>query len=402
MDAETQHTEPDDTPNVEENDETWIALSDPDMSMLELHSVTEALKSPRLSQGPLVERFESEFADYLGRTYAVAVTSGTIGAVLALKAMGIGPGDEVIASPYSWHQIAHAIVHVGATPVLVDMNYWSGCIEPAKVAEKITPKTKAVIAGNINGHPADWTKLREIADAHGIKLIEDSTEAIGSRYLGKLVGSFGDVAIFDFSQPSALVCGEGGMVVTSDPHLATELRYLRNRALEDRFSISVGARVPLQGAMSDLAASLGLAQIERLDEILARRKRVEAYYLESFQTFEGIKPPYLAPDIDEVHWFLYVVHLGKRFERAARDQIIEDMETEKVETVAYCPRPMHLQYHYGQLGYHKTQFPLVERIADRAVALPFHGHLTDDTVEFIVATMKDSSINIGAGAAIYL
>lgn len=382
-------------------DDSWIALSDPDISTLELQAVTDVLKSPRLSQGPRVEAFETEFADYVGRSYAIAVASGTVGALLALKAMGIGPGDEVIASPYSWHQVAHAIVHAGAAPVLCEMNYWSGCIEPARAAEKVTERTRAIIAGNINGHPADWRKLRELADAHGLRLIEDSTEAIGSRYLGQLVGSFGDVAVFDFSQPGALVCGEGGMLVTDDPQLASELRYLRNRALDERFSISIGARVPLQAAMSDVNAALGLAQLERVDEILARRKRVESHYREHIESFEGIKPPYLAPDIDEVHWFLYVVHLGKRFERAARDQIVEDMETERIEAAAYC-RPLHLQYHYTGLGYRKTQFPLVERIADRAVALPFHGHLSYDTVKFIVETMKDSSVNVGAGAAIYL
>jgi len=379
----------------------WIALSDPDVSSKELKTVTDVLKSPRLSQGPVVEAFESEFAAYVGRSYAIAVSSGTVGTLLALRAMGVGAGDEVIASPYSWHQVAHAVVHAGATPVLCEMNYWSGCIEPARAAERLTERTRAIIAGNINGHPADWRKLREVADGADVRLIEDSTEAIGSRYTGKLVGSFGDVAVFDFSQPSALVCGEGGMLVTDDPELASELRYLRNRALDDRFSISIGARVPLQASMSDLNAALGLTQLERLDEILARRKRVEAHYLEHIQAFEGIKPPYLAPDIDEVHWFLYVVHLGKRFERAARDQIIEDLETECVEAVPYC-RPLHLQYLYAQLGYRKTQFPLVERIADRAVALPFHGHLTNDTVKFIVKAMKDSSVNVGAGAAIYL
>lgn len=389
------------TPATDDDEGVWIALSDPDVSMRELKAVTGVLKSSRLSQGPVVEAFESEFASYLGRSYAIAVASGTVGTLLALRAMGIGVGDEVIASPYSWHQVAHAVVHAGATPVLCEMNYWSGCIEPARVAELLTARTRAIIAGNINGHPADWRRLREIASGAAVRLIEDSTEAIGSRYTGKLVGTFGDVAVFDFAQPSALVCGEGGMLVTDDPGLASELRYLRNRTLDDRFSISIGARVPLQASMSDLSASLGLAQLERLDEILARRKRVEAHYLEHIQAFEGIKPPYLAPDIDEIHWFLYVVHLGKRFERAARDQIVEDLETECVEAVPYC-RPLHLQYHYAQLGYHKTQFPLVERIADRAVALPFHGHLTNDTVKFIVKTMKDSSVNVGAGAAIYL
>lgn len=381
--------------------EDWIRLTDPDITPSEMQAVLTALRTSRLSQGPLTEQFEAAFADYLGRTYGVAVSSGTAGLALVLRALDIGPGDEVIASPYSWHQIAHAITLVGAQPVFVDMDYWSGTIQADKVAAKITLRTKAILAGNTNGHPAPWNALRELADSRGLRLIEDSTEAIGSRYRGRLTGSFGDFSIFDFSQPSALVCGEGGMIVTDDPVLASELHYLRSHSLDDRFSVSVGSRVPGHSNLSDLAASLGLAQLERLDEILAQRKVVEGYYLDHIQAFEGIKPPYLGTDVDEVHWFLYVVHLGTRFTRSARNQIVEDMATEKVEAAAYC-NPMHTQFHYGRLGFKRGDFLVTEKIADRSIALPFHGHLTDEEVMFIVSTAKDSSINIGAGAAIYL
>lgn len=386
--------------DAEPDNDEWIALSDPDMSMKEIDAVSAVLKSSRVSSGPAVEAFESEFAAYVGRAYAVAVSSGTLATLLALKALRIGAGDEVIASAYGWHQVAHAIALAGATPVLADIDYWSGCLSPARAAEKVTDKTRAILAGNANGHPAAWNKLREIAAERGIVLIEDSTEAIGSRYLGRLVGSFGDLAVFDFSQPGALVCGEGGMVVTDDPGLASELRYLRNRSLADRFSVSVGSRVPLQATMSDISAALGLAQLERIDVILARRKQVESYYREHIMSFEGIKPPYLAPDVDEVHWFVYLVHLGTRFTRSGRNQIVDDLETELIEAAGYC-QPLHLQYHYGELGYRKTQLPMTEKIADRSVALPFHGHLSSEQVKFIVKTMKDSSSNVGAGAAIY-
>lgn len=385
---------------AEPADDGWIALSDPDMSLREIDAVSGVLKSSRVSAGPAVEAFESEFAAYVGRTYSVAVSSGTLGTLLALEAMRIGPGDEVIASSYGWHQVAHAIVLAGATPVLADIDYWSGCLSPSLAVEKVTERTCAILAGNANGHPADWTELRQIAVDRGIALIEDSTEAIGSRYLGRMVGSFGDLAIFDFSQPSALVCGEGGMVVTDDPDLASELRYLRGRTLVDRFSISVGSRVPLQATMSDLSAALGLAQLERIDVTLARRKKVESYYREHIMSFEGIEPPHLATDVDEVHWFVYLVHLGTRFTRSARNQIVDDLETESIEAVGYC-QPLHLQYHYGKLGYSKNQLPMTEKIADRAVALPFHGNLSSEQVRHIVKTMKDSSRNVGAGAATY-
>jgi perosamine synthetase len=378
----------------------WLALSDPDMCTEELEAVIMTLRSSRLSAGPQVEGFEKAFAHWLDRKHAAAVASGTMGLCLALKVMDIGPGDEVLTSAYAWHQIAHAITIVGATPILVDIDYWSGCIEPTKIADRITPRTKAILASNVNGHPADWQALRALADEHGLRLIEDSTEAIGSRYQGKLTGNFGDVAIFDFSQPSALCCGQGGMVVTDDPHLASELAYLRERRLSDRQSVSVGSRVPWQASMSDLDAAVGLVQLKRIDEILARRKEVEHWYHEQIQTFEGIKPPYLAEHIDEVHWMLYKIHLGKRFTGSARNQIIEDMDTNAVECAIYCS-PLHQQFYYQQLGWKRGQLNNTERIADRSLVLPFHGHLTADQVRYIVKTLKDASLNIGAGAAIY-
>jgi len=378
----------------------WLWLSEPDGSALETELVSAALRSPRWSAGAMVERFEAHFARRLGRAHAVAVGSGTQGTWLALRALGIGPGDEVICSTYGWHQVAHAIALAGATPVFADIDYWSGCLDPVRAAARIGPGTRAVLAANVNGHPAAWAALRALADEHGIALIEDSTEAIGSVTQGRLVGSFGDLAVFDFSHPSALLTGEGGMVVTDDAALASELRYLRGRTLTDRHSVSIGARVPLQSAMGEPTAALGLAQLARLDEILQRRKAVEASYLQQMLGFEGIKPPYVAPGVDEVHWMLYVVHLGKRFTASACAQIVEDLATECIEAALYC-QPLHQQHHYRQQGWVRGALPLAERIADRALALPLHAGLTPEHVEFVVKTLKDSSINVGAGAAIY-
>lgn len=381
-------------------DQGWIPLSDPDISQLELDAVRDALTSPRLSQGPLVAEFETAFAAYTDRRHGVATASGTLGLLLALKAMGIGPGDEVIASPYSWHQIAHAIALAGATPVFADIEYWSGTLAPDKVVAKITPHTRAILAGNTNGHPAPWEALREIATNHGLRLIEDSTEAIGSTYQGRRVGGFGDCAVFDFSQPSALTCGEGGMVVTDDAELASKLRYQRTRKTDERFSVVIGGNVPYQAGMSELSAALGLTQLQRIDQILDRRKNVEQIYYDFVKSFEGIKDPYIGPDVTEVHWFLYLVHLGTRFSKSSRDAIVNDLHTEKIESAAYC-QPQHLQAFYTQLGYRKGDFKVTEKVADRIIALPFHAHVNEAQVGFIVQTAKDASINIGAGAAIY-
>ncbi len=377
-----------------------ILLSDPDISLFELDFVSATLKSPRLSLGPMVESFEAAFASHIGRNHAVAVQSGTMGVLLGLMASGIGEGDEVMASPYSWHQVAHAIALVGAKPVFSDIDYWSGTLDPARIEAGITPATRAILVGNTNGHPASWDTFKEIVAKWGLLLIEDSTEAIGSVYKGKQVGSFGDFSVFDFSQPGPLICGEGGMIVTDDQDLARKIRQIRNRRMDERFSVVVGGQPSFHAPMSDLSASLGIAQLTRIDEILERRKMVEESYYDHVRAFEGIKDPYVATDVDEVHWFLYLVHLGTRFSKSSRDAIITDLHTEEIEAAAYC-QPIHLQPFYHEIGYRKGNYFVTEKVADRVLALPFHGHLNEDQVGFIVKTAKDASLNVGAGSAIY-
>ena len=379
---------------------TWLPLCDPDVSEIELEAVRDVLVSPRISAGPVVEAFEAEFAQYLGRKHAIAVASGEIGLLLTLQSLAIGAGDEVIASSHSFRETAHAIALTGARPVFADIDYWAGTIAPDKVAACLTERTRAILAANANGHPAPWAPLRELANGAGVPLLEDSTEAIGSIYKGARVGSFGDCSIFDFSQPGALICGEAGMIVTDDDDRAAAIRKSRSRRIDERASVVIGAVAPLQAQLSDLAAALGLAQLRRLDVLLARRKRVESYYFDYLRSFEGIKDPYIAPEVDEVHWFLYVVHLGTRFSRSSRDSIVDDLRTEQIELAAYS-QPLHLQRLYFDMGYRRGDFFVTEKVADRAVALPFHAHLTEEQVSFIVGTMKDASINVGAGTAIY-
>jgi len=382
------------------NQNPTILFSDPDISMQELEAVEAVLKSPRLSAGPVVEAFEAAFARYLGRKHAVAVSSATLGLMLTLKANGIGAVDEIIASSFSFRETAHGITLAGAKPVFADIDYWSGTLAPEKVATKITDKTRALVVANTCGHPAPWQAFRELADKYKLLLIEDSSEAVGSIYQGKMVGNFGDCSIFDLSQPGPITCGEGGMIVTDDAALAARLRGHRGRKIEERQSVVLGSTVPYQAVLSDFSAALGLVQIKRIDEILERRKVVEAYYNDYMQSFEGIKPPYVAPDVDKVHWSFYIVHLGTRFSRSSRDGILNDLETEQIEAFAYC-QPLHQQRYYSDIGYRRGEFFVTEKLADRAIALPFHGHLSEDQIGFIVQTAKDASINIGAGAAIY-
>ena len=379
---------------------TWIPLSDPDVSSAEIAAVKAVLESTRLSGGRVVEEFEEAFARYTGRRYAVAVASGGMGMLLTLRAYGIGPGDEVIASPYSWRETAHAIALTGARPVFADIDYWAATLSPEKVEAQLTDKTSAIVAANTNGHPAPWAELQRLAAQQELLLIEDSTEAIGSTYNGHIVGSFGSCSIFDFSEPCPLSCGEGGMVVTDNGEIASMLRRLRGRRPEERSSVVIGMEAPYRAGISDLTAALGLAQLDRIDDILERRKRVERSYFEHVKSFEGIKDPYLAPEVTSIHWFLYNVHLGTRFTRSSRDAIVEDLRVERIEAAAYC-QPLHTQRLYVEMGYRRGNFYVTEKLADRALALPFHGHLTDEQVAFVVGTMKDASINVGAGSAIY-
>jgi len=377
-----------------------IRLSDPDISRKELEMVEAVLCSARLSQGPVVAAFEHEFASWLGRKHAVAVSGSTLALWLCLKAWDIKSGDEVITSAHSWHQIARGISLAGATPVFADIDYWAGTLATTKAAEKITDKTRVIMAGNSNGHPADWRGLRALAQQHGLRLIEDSTEAIGSKYCGTAVGNFGDCSIFDFSQPSSLCCGEGAMIVTDDSDFAHTLRYLRDRQPEQRYSISISGLLPLNARISELTAALGLAQLKRIDDILRKRQQVALWYEEQMQSFEGIKPPYMAPDVDEVHWFLYTVHLGTRFSHSSCRTIVEDMRTAEVEAEIYS-HPLYMERYYIDQGWRKGSCFVTEKVADRAIALPFHAHLAEEQIVFIVKTAKDASLNVGAGAAIY-
>jgi perosamine synthetase len=382
-----------------------ISLFEPECDALDIELVSAVLQSAKWGDGPMVEGFERAFAGWVGRKHAVAVGSGTLGTWIALRALGLGPGDEVVCTSHTWHQVAQAITLCGATPVFADINYWTGSLSPEKAALKITPKTRALLAGNTNGHPAAWAPLRALADAHGLALIEDSTEALGSRYRGQQVGTFGAVSVFDFSAPSALCTGEGGMLVTDDDALVHELRYLRQRRVADRASVSVGARVPLQAGMSELTAALGLAQLAGLDERLDARQQVVAWYQEQMQSFEGVKPPYIGEGVDAVHWMLYVVHLGKRFSGSARAQMIDDLRACGVESVAYS-QPLHQQFFYMQagaaIGRQRGVLVDTDRIGDRALALPLHTLLDEEQVQHIVKTLKDTATNVGAGAAIYL
>ncbi len=390
-----------DHPDAEDDGDGFIALTAPDMSGAEVEMLSRVLTSGELGAGRMARAFETAFAAYVGRAHAVAVSSGTIAALLVMKAYGIGPGDEVLCSPFGWHQAQHAVALSGATPVLVDIDYWQHSINPEKAATLITPATKAILAANPNGHPAHWDELTALAKDHGLILIEDSTEAIGSTYKGRMVGGFGDASFFDFSEPGVLLAGDGGMIVTDDRDLAHRLRYLRRREVEHRNTVVITRTLPWQVGLSNLNAALGLVQLKRLPEILARRNRVIGWYDAAMASFEGIKPPYRGAGAEIVNPMLYCVHLGTRFTASGRKAIIEDLDGQDIDASDFG-QPLHTQQYYQERGASRSACPVCTKTADRVLALPLHHAITEDQVAFIVETLKDATVNTGAGAAIYL
>lgn len=379
-----------------------IPLCDPDISKEDLLAVQKALSSPRLAHGPFVDAFEESFGAAIGCRYAISFASGALAMLALLRALGVGKDDEVVLPSLSWHQIGHTLALVGAKAVFADIDYWSGTLSPEKAKPKITPKTKILMAGNTLGHPAPWEALREMALENKLFLLEDSTEAIGSRFKGKSVGSFGDAAIFDFSTPQAITSGEGAMVVTDDEALAREVRAWLGIEPEKRgVSVVDSGRVALQAWMSEMQAALGWSQVKRLSEILERRAEVESWYGEEMQSFEGIKDPYRAPDVDAIYRPVYGVHMGTRFSHSATRQIAEDLAAAGIEAKPYPPA-MHRQRLYVPPGDEIPPLPKTDQIAPRLLALPLHAHLCREDVRLVVSALKDAATNVGAGAAIYL
>ena len=391
---------PDTLPDTAEDEVDFIPLVDSDISDAEVAVLSRVLTAGPLNDGRMTEAFERAFAASVGRAHAVAVSSGTAALLLALKAQGIGPGDEVLCSPYGWHQVQQAVALSGATPVLIDIDYWQHTLNPEKAVTKITEATKAIVAGNVNGHPAHWDELTALAEGRGLLLIEDSSEAIGSTYKGRPVGSFGVCSIFDFSEPGVLLAGGGGMVVTDDSGLAHELRYLRHREAEHRYTIGITRRLPRQASLSNLNAALGLVQLERLPEILERRAAVIRLYDAAMASFEGIKPPYKGPGAEIVHPMLYTVHLGTRFTASGRRDVLEDLDGHNIDASDYG-QPLYSQQYYVERGYNRSDCPVCQKTADRVLALPLHRNITQDQIAFMVDTLKDATVNTGAGAAIY-
>jgi perosamine synthetase len=361
-----------------------IGLSSPWLDGREEELVADVLRSGRLSLGPTIDRFEEAFADEVGAPYAAAVSSGTAGLHLLCIAAGVGPGDEVVTSPYSFVASANCAIYEGATPVFADIAPRTLNLRPDAVEAAITPRTKAVVAVDIYGYPCELDELRAICDARGIALIQDACEALGARYQGRPVGSQGPSAVFAFYPNKQMTTGEGGMVTTHSEDEWRLLRSLRNQGRADSGGWLEHARLGFNYRIDDIRAAIGLGQLEKLGRILAGRSQVAGRYHELLRGIEGLELP-CADDADhERSWFVYVVTLPAGVDREA---VIAQLDARGVQTARYLPC-IHLQpYMRERFGFEAGLCSVAEDVASRTLALPFHARLDEDDQAYVAEAL---------------
>ncbi len=366
-----------------------IPLSSPDITEAEVQAVVEVMRTRHLSLGPKVPEFEAAFQKYLGVDHAIAVSSGTAGLHCCLLALGIGPGDEVITSPFSFIASSNVIKMVGATPVFVDIESSSLNMDVAKAEKAITAKTKAILGVEAFGNPAGMHELTQLAARHEIPLVEDSCEGLGSSHKQRKVGTFGRCGVFGFYPNKQITTGEGGMIVTNDRKLADMCRSLRNQGRDPGGSWLAHARLGYNYRLSDIQAAVGVVQMTRLDEIVEARQRVAHNYIRELLDESHI----ILPTIDEhtvMSWFVFVVRLTGEFSGSDRDAMLTYLRTHHIGCSNYFP-PIHLQpFYMKEHGFKKGDFPLTEYVADRTIALPFHNHLTPMEIEAVVHHLKQA------------
>ena len=364
-----------------------IGLSAPWLDEREEELALEVLRSGRLSLGPSIDRFEELFAETVGAPYAAAVSSGTAGLHLLCISAGVGAGDEVITSPYSFVASANCAIYEGATPVFADIDPRTLNLDPAAVEAAITPRTRAIVAVDIYGYPCELAPLQEISDRHGIALIDDACEALGARYKGARVGSHGAPSVFAFYPNKQITTGEGGIVTTHSEDEWLLLKSLRNQGRADGGGWLDHARLGFNYRLDDIRAAIGIGQLEKLDRILAARAAVAGRYSELLSGIEGLELP-LADDADhERSWFVYVVALPVG---ADREAVIATLAERGISTARYLPC-IHLQsYMRERYGFRKGLCPIAEGLSARTLALPFHARLDADDQAYVAAALAEA------------
>lgn len=371
-----------------------IPLSQPDLTWVERKAVLDVMESTFLSLGPKLPEFERAMAEYVGVKHAIAVNSGTSALHLIVRALGIGRGDEVITTPFSFIASANCILMEGARPVFVDIDPESYNIDPAKIEAAITPRTKAILGVDVFGRCAEWDRIEAIAKRRGLLVIEDSCEAIGAEAFGRRAGTFGEAGCFAFYPNKQMTTGEGGMILTDRDDLAALCKSMRNQGRDEGQAWLEHARLGFNYRLSDIQCALGIAQLSRLEELLSKRAAVAELYGNRLGKLEGLIIPQ-APTEGRMSWFVYVVRLADRFSREDRDAILRGLKDQGIGCNNYFA-PIHLQRHYqSTFGFKAGDFPITEHTSDRTIALPFHSAVTADQVELVAGCLTEQIRLVG-------
>jgi len=361
----------------------------------DIAAVVETLRSDWLTTGPKVNEFEEAFGAWVGARYAVSFSSGTAALHGTAFAAGIGTGDEVITSPLTFAATANCILYQGGTPVFADVQEDTLNIDPEWVAKRITARTKALMPVDYAGHPADLDELHQIADRHGLTVIEDACHALGAEHRGRHVGSISHMTVFSFHPVKHLTTGEGGMVTTDNPHFAETLRKFRNHGIssEARERQAQGQwhyEMVLLGfnyRLTDIACALGLRQLSKLESNLARRREIAKRYSDEMRGFSEILLPFVRDEVLPA-WHLYPVRLDLDSLSASRGEVFQALRAENIGVnVHYIPVHLH-PYYRGRFGYQCGDFPVAESAYERLISLPmFHG-MCDEDVRSVIGSVE--------------
>ncbi len=363
-----------------------IPLSSPDITAAERAAVQAVLETRHLALGPKLREFEQRIAAYHDRRHAIAVNSGTSGLHVALLALGIGPNDEVITTPFSFVASTNCVLYTGATPRFVDIDPQRWNLDARRLEEALTSRTRAILPVHVFGVPCDMQRITAFARKHGLWIVEDACEAIGARMGRRVVGRDADFSVLAFYPNKQITTGEGGVILTNDDRHAELCRSLRNQGRGEGSGWLDHVRLGYNYRMSDIAAALGLAQLQRLDEILEKRADVARHYLRRLAGCEWLRFQQV-PGGATQSWFVFVVALRQPLGRIERDALLAHLTERGIGCSNYFP-PIHLQpFLRERHGFVPGDLPHCEQLSQRTLALPFHTNLRAEEVDQVCDTL---------------
>ncbi len=371
---------------------TRVPLAQPDISALERELVGRVLAGDILAMGPFTEEFERGVAALAGRRHGIAVSSGTAGLHLAVRALDIGPADEVVTTPFSFVASSNCVLYEGATPVFADIEEETLGLDPERAEVAMSGRTRAILPVDVFGNACRLPELAALAGRHDVPLIEDCCEALGTTLGGRPMGGWGRIGVFAFYPNKQITTGEGGMVVTDDDDLAAAIRSLGNQGRDEDGTWLRHVRLGFNYRLDEMSAALGVAQMQRREELKAGRDRVFAAYRDRLAALEWVRLPEPAPGA-EVDWFVYVIRLDERIDR---DRMIGQLDRLGVPARPYFS-PTHLQPLYRErFGFAPGAFPVTERVAATTLAIPFSSRLSDAQVDQVCEGLRAAAREQGA------